>query len=321
MVSSALKNLMAKKTAGATAAPVKKLMLNKKPAAAAPVEDDEAADDAEDEAPAAPAKKVIGKPVGKKPAAPVEDDEDDEAADDAEEEAPAAPAKKVIGKPVGKKPAAPVEEVEEDEAVDEAEDEAADDAEDADDEAGADEAADDAEEEEAPAAPAKKVIGKKPAAPAAPAKKAAAPAAEEKPARGLFGSAAKKAAPRKVPTQGGMITREEALRMFAEKYGVGQAQAKDALEKFEEFYLSEIFPNFSCTLFGVRFKHTSVAARVYSGTGGLNVESDGLATLVNDHTVVKATMAFGRETTKGLLNDDGEFVEGAYNAKGKFVPA
>ena len=241
MASSALKNLMAKKTAGATAAPVKKLMLNKKPAAAAPVEDDEAADDAEDEAPAAPAKKVIGKPVGKKPAAP--------------------------------------------------------------------------------AAPAKKVIGKKPAAPAAPAKKAAAPAAEEKPARGLFGSAAKKAAPRKVPTQGGMITREEALRMFAEKYGVGQAQAKDALEKFEEFYLSEIFPNFSCTLFGVRFKHTSVAARVYSGTGGLNVESDGLATLVNDHTVVKATMAFGRETTKGLLNDDGEFVEGAYNAKGKFVPA
>ena len=263
-----------------------------------------------------------GLPIGKAKAAAakaVEVEEEEEEQEEEEEEVPA-PAPKKKG-PVAKAKPTPVEEEEEEEQEEAAEEEEEEDASEEEEEEEQEE-----EEEEVPApAPKKKgpvVAAKKTVAapatkkgPVVAAKKVVAKKAAEEEApgrRALFGGTSKKAVERKVPVEGGVITREELLRRFSEKNGLTIADSKKALELFEEFLTEDIFPNFSVNLFGVKFKRTVVADRLYDGVGGLAVETDGLVTLVKSHVSVKANITVGKESLKGAVTEDGEFVEGKY---------
>ena len=138
---------------------------------------------------------------------------------------------------------------------------------------------------------------------------------------GLFGAAKPKTAVQRELVTGDVMPREEIHRRFAEKMGCTIADASRGLKSIEEFFLEEVFPEYSCNLFGVRFKRKVVGARVYAGTGGLKVENP-LATEVSEHICVSANIMYDRESKKGLVDDEtGEFVEGTINAKGKFIPA
>lgn len=274
-----------------------------------------------------------GLPIGKAKAAPkAVEVEEEEVEEEEEEEAAPAPTPKKKGLPVKAK-AAPVEEEEEEEETSEEEEESTEEEESSEEE----ETEEEEEEEAAPApktpakkgavVPAKKTVAapvakkgavvapKKAAVKAKAADEEATPAAGK---RGLFGGTSKKSVERKVPVEGGVITREELLRQFSEKNGLTIADSKKALELFEDFLVTDIFPNFSVNLFGVRFKRTVVADRLYDGVGGLAVETDGLVTLVQSHVSVKANITVGKASLKGAMAEDGSFIEGKY-IKGAFV--
>jgi hypothetical protein len=186
-----------------------------------------------------------------------------------------------------------------------------------------------AEEEAAPAPAAKKtVVAKKapvavkkagPVATKKPVAKAAAAEEGGAKAKTLFGAARQPRQPKELPNEGSIIPRDDFLRMFAEKEGVTIADARRTLEKFEAFFAEEIFPKYSVNLFGVKFRRSPVQSRIYAGTGGLEVEANPLATFVHEHIAIKASIAIGKVSVKGQVNDDGEFVEGNLDAKGNFV--
>ena len=266
---------------------------------------------------AAPAK------VSKKPSKPEVEDEDDESQveggeggdEDEEEAAPAKPAKKALVK----KPAKAAEPEDEDEDGESSDDE------------GSDE-----DEEEAPApkkgakaaAPAKKAA---PAAPAkkAPAKKAAAeddeevptPAAKKGGTKSAWGAKPEKE--RKALTPGSWMPQEEMMTRFHEKLvelGIAPptksitTQVVKAFESFLKDTLSEYDVKFI-----EKFRRREMEARVYAPNTELAQVATPYHTLVSPHRKVSLNLYFDKTMTKGTVNDDGEFIEGKFDAKGNFT--
>ena len=281
---------------------------------------------------AAPAK------VNKKPSKPEVEDEDDESqveggegSDEEEEEAPAAkPAKK----PLVKKPAKAAEPEEDEDGEEDGDGEASD--EDEDGEEDGDGEASDEDEEEAPApkkgakaaAPAKKAA---PAAPAkkAPAKKAAAeddeevptPAAKKGGTKSAWGAKPEKE--RKALTPGSWMPQEEMMTRFHEKLlelGIAPptksitTQVVKAFESFLKDTLSEYDVKFI-----EKFRRREMEARVYAPNTELAQVATPYHTLVSPHRKVSLNLYFDKTMTKGTVNDDGEFIEGKFNAKGNFT--
>lgn len=307
----AIKSLIKKTTSSTTnTGPAKKPgLLGKagkpsKPAKAVEVEEEEEEEIEEAPAPKKPAGKLLGK--AKPKAAPVEEEEEEETEEESEEEE------------------AEEEETEESEEAEEESEEEEEEAE--------EEEAEEEEEEEAPAKPVKKGLTK-PGVKAAPAKASKAPVKaapakkaksdEEAPAstgKGLFGSKPKKASAPRVVEEGAVLPKDELARMMAAEFGCTAAEAANSLKKIETFMLEQVFPKYDVNLFGARFKRSIVAPRLFNTVGGLEVQTDGLSTLISEHVRVTGTIYFGKERKKGQGESVDDFVEGTLNAKGKFVP-
>ena len=181
------------------------------------------------------------------------------------------------------------------------------------------------EEEEVPAkkvtkkkatTPAKKVVAKKTATPAKKvvAKKATAPSkkatAEPKAAStSLFG---KKATAAKTISEGDTMKREDLISLVVDRITLEQGvtptkkQVEDFIKLLEAVIVEEVFPLYSLNFLGVRFKRSIVAPRVFNGAGGLTVAVEH-ATEVSEHIKVTGNVYIGKTSTKGTVDDDGEF--------------
>jgi hypothetical protein len=277
---------------------------------------------------AAPAAKVAPKGVVKKPApAPVEETEEEEQTEgeeggEAEEEEVAAPApKKVVGKVAPKKAApAPVEETEEEEQSEEEGEEGG-----------------EAEEEEEVAAPApKKVVGKvapKAAAPAAKVapKAAPAPAAKKAPAAAAApaakkggGWAKKEQKEQRVLEPGQWMPADMFVDLLHEKLvekdiaPPTKAMTAAILKTMEET-MGEVLVNNDLKFLGVKSKRRQAEARVYAPNPGLDKVATPYHTMVSPHTKVSFSLYFDKTTSKGQVNDAGEFEEGAFDDEGNFI--
>ena len=256
---------------------------------------------------AAPAK------VSKKPSKPEVEDYDDESqveggeggAEDEEEAAPAKPAKKALVKK-GAKAAEPEDEDEDGESSDDE---------------GSDEGSDE-DEEEAPAP-------KKGAKAAAPAKKAPAKKDEEVPTpaakKGGTKSAwgAKPEKERKVLTPGSWMPQEEMMTRFHEKLvelGIAPptksitTQVVKAFESFLKDTLSEYDVKFI-----EKFRRREMESRIYAPNTELAQVATPYHTFVSPHRKVSLNLYFDKTMMKGTVNDDGEFIEGKFDAKGNFT--
>ena len=238
--------------------------------------------------PAAAPKKILPKK-----AAPVEDvDTDEEEGEGEEAEAEATPAKKVVKKAApapAKKKAAPAAEEEGDE-----------------------------DEAEAPAkAPAKKANGK--AAPA--------PAAKGGPKYGVK----KKEAPAKKKAElaaGSWMPQDMYVtnlyqKLVDEELIDSSSFPKAALQailKAHESMMLETLQNYDLKFLGVKSIRRNIEARVYAPNEVQAQVATPYHTLVGPHEKVTFTLFFNKEITRGTVDDDGDFVEGSFDAKGKFVP-
>ena len=322
-----IKDLLAKKKNGASPATASKKV--SKPA------DDEEEDSQveggegegeEEEAPAKPVKKVLAKKPAPKAAEPEEEEEEGEEEEAEEEEE--APAPKKAAKPAAKAPAKkapakaaePEEEEEEESSEEEAEEEEA--------------------EEEAPApkkAAAKapvKAAAKAPAKAAAPAKKAAKPAADDegedevptgKQTRTGKNSAwgAKKEKERKELKPGSWMPQDELFSRFHDKLaemGIAPPTKSVTIQVVKAFetFLEETLAEYDVK-FVAKFKRREMEARVYAPNTELAQVATPYHTLVSPHTKVSLNLYYGKTMTKGTTTDDGEFVEGQFDAKGNFV--
>jgi len=300
---------------------LKNKLKKKAPVAVAPSveENDEEEEEVVEEV--APAKK--GLKSLKKKAAPVQEEaeeEDEDDSEDGEEEAveEVAPAPKKGGLKSLKKKAAPV--VVDDEPEDEEET--------------ADEDAEDSEEEEVveEKVPAKKgkLASKKKAAPVqeeAEEEDDSEDGEEEAPApkKGskstLFSS--KKSASAKearVLREGDVMTRDEFLAPFAKEMGISMTDARTFTSALEE-HMSNMLSQYQFNFMGVRFKRTVVDERLFQGCGGLKIEGpeSELVTKVFPHVQASLRITKDRVSTKGIIDDNGEFVEGNFDDKGNFV--
>jgi hypothetical protein len=276
---------------------------------------------------AAPAAKVAPKGVVKKPApAPVEETEEEEQTEgeeggEAEEEEVAAPApKKVVGKVAPKKAApAPVEETEEEEQSEEEGEEGG-----------------EAEEEEVAAPAPKKVVGKvapkapAPAAKVAP-KAAPAPAAKKAPAAAPApaakkggGWAKKEQKEQRVLEPGQWMPADMFVDLLHEKLvekdiaPPTKAMTAAILKTMEET-MGEVLVNNDLKFLGVKSKRRQAEARVYAPNPGLDKVATPYHTMVSPHTKVSFSLYFDKTTSKGQVNDAGEFEEGAFDDEGNFI--
>lgn len=204
-------------------------------------------------------------------------------------------------------------------------------------ETGAEEEGDGEEEEEA--APAKKPAKKPAAAPAKkPAKKAAAkPAAkkaskdeDEVPAKaakkGSTGGAwgAKKDTKEKRELKpGSWMPQDEFFSRFHEKLvelGIApptKSVTIQVVKAFEEF-MKETLADYDVK-FIEKTRRREMEARVYAPNTELKQVATPYHTLVSPHTKVSLNLYFGKEMTRGTVDDDGEFIEGQFDAKGNFT--
>lgn len=197
-------------------------------------------------------------------------------------------------------------------------------------------------EEEAPKTAPKKMLKKKAPAPVAVAEEddtddmdphaeevdeVAEPAADEEvttstkgTARSLFGAPKRKAVSTRTFEEGDMLTREELVRRFCEVHPeYPQGQVASFLKQFEKFVEEGVLGVHPFKFFGGEFKLGHVAARDYSGNGGLShVEDNGLVTRCSEHTVVSYRRPIGRESVRGMFDEDGNFVSGNV-VNGEFV--
>lgn len=139
-------------------------------------------------------------------------------------------------------------------------------------------------------------------------------------ARSLFGAPKRKAVSTRTFEEGDMLTREELVRRFCEvhpEYPAGQVAS--FLKQFEKFVEEGVLGVHPFKFFGGEFKLGHVAARDYSGNGGLShVEDNGLVTRCSEHTVVSYRRPIGRESDRGMFDEDGNFVSGNV-VNGEFV--
>ena len=139
-------------------------------------------------------------------------------------------------------------------------------------------------------------------------------------ARSLFGAPKRKVADTRVFEEGDMLTREELVRRFCEVHPeYPQGQVASFLKQFEKFVEEGVLGTHPFKFFGGEFKLGHVAARDYSGNGGLShVEDNGLVTRCSEHTVVSYRRPIGRTSDRGMFDDDGNFVSGNV-VDGEFV--
>ena len=180
------------------------------------------------------------------------------------------------------------------------------------------------EVEEAPKRTAKKPVATKSAPKkAAPttAKKSTATTTAKKPAAktnssefSLFNKQVKQSRELK---EGMTVTRDELIELYATELGCNKATAEKAIKAFETVLTEQVFPNYEVNLFGTKFKRVFVEERIHSGSGGLDVETDGLSTYIPAHYKTTATLYHDKQKIRGKVVGD-DFVEG-YMSKGKFV--
>lgn len=139
-------------------------------------------------------------------------------------------------------------------------------------------------------------------------------------ARSLFGAPKRKVADTRVFEEGDMLTREELVRRFCEVHPeYPQGQVASFLKQFEKFVEEGVLGTHPFKFFGGEFKLGHVAARDYSGNGGLShVEDNGLVTRCSEHTVVSYRRPIGRTSDRGMFDKDGNFVSGNV-VDGEFV--
>ena len=139
-------------------------------------------------------------------------------------------------------------------------------------------------------------------------------------ARSLFGAPKRKVADTRVFEEGDMLTREELVRRFCEVHPeYPQGQVASFLKQFEKFVEEGVLGTHPFKFFGGEFKLGHVAARDYSGNGGLShVEDSGLVTRCSEHTVVSYRRPIGRTSDRGMFDEDGNFVSGNV-VDGEFV--
>jgi hypothetical protein len=276
--------------------------------------------------------KVIGKPGIKKAAPQVEETEEEggeeeggeEEGGEEEQEAAPAPAKKTIGKPVaGKKPA--VKKAPEPEPEEEGEEEGGE-------EEGGEE---EEQEEEAAPAPAKKAAAKPAAkaapAKAAPAKKAAAEAAPAKKAGGAKWSKAGGAKKAKADVElkpGAWMPQDLFFGKLYERLqenGVIDSSVPKAvivdIIKNTEGLMTEVLSENDLKFMGVKSSRIKVADRIYPPMTELEAVRTPYHTFVGAHDKVTFTLFFGKEITKGTVDEDGTFIEGMFEEDGEtFTP-
>jgi hypothetical protein len=117
--------------------------------------------------------------------------------------------------------------------------------------------------------------------------------------------------------EGMTVTRDELIELYAAELGCNKATAEKAIKAFETVLTEQVFPNYEVNLFGTKFKRVFVEERIHSGSGGLDVETDGLSTYIPAHYKTTSTIYHDKQKIRGKVVGD-DFVEG-YMSKGKFV--
>ena len=194
----------------------------------------------------------------------------------------------------------------------------------------------DDEEEEAPVS--KKPVAKAPVKKAAtktPAKKAkAAEEEEEEPEvpvttrrSGGFGKKPKAEATRRELKPGDWMSQDEFFQRvhdaLKETLGDGAPESKATtitVVKTIEATMAEILENYDLKWCGVKFRRTQIQPRIFTPASGLSQVGTPYHTLVSGHTKVALYLNYGKELTRGTVDDSGDFIEGQFDAKGKFVP-
>ena len=181
------------------------------------------------------------------------------------------------------------------------------------------EGGDEDEEEAAPAKPAKKALVKKPAAEDD--EEVPTPAAKKGGTKSAWGAKPEKE--RKALTPGSWMPQEEMMTRFHEKLvelGIAPptksitTQVVKAFESFLKDTLSEYDVKFI-----EKFRRREMEARVYAPNTELAQVATPYHTLVSPHRKVSLNLYFDKTMTKGTVNDDGEFIEGKFDAKGNFT--
>ena len=129
----------------------------------------------------------------------------------------------------------------------------------------------------------------------------------------------RKTGEKRLLTEGVTITRDEWTNMFAAKHGIPAGEFRKLMLKLEQFIEEEVFPKYNVNLFGALFKRSTTKTKLHSGVGGLKVKDSGLTTMVPPYTKVSATVHIGRQSIRGIMNEDGEFISGKYDSNGEFV--
>jgi hypothetical protein len=114
------------------------------------------------------------------------------------------------------------------------------------------------------------------------------------------------------------VTRDELIDLYAAELGCNKATAEKAIKAFETVLTEQVFPKYEVNLFGTKFKRVFVEERIHSGSGGLDVETDGLSTYIPAHFKTTATLYHDKQKIRGKVVGD-DFVEGHMSKAGKFV--
>lgn len=107
---------------------------------------------------------------------------------------------------------------------------------------------------------------------------------------------------------------------YNEKYAVPPQAAIDMfIRTFERFMLEDVLPKYQVNLFGARFKHSKLDARIYKPNDVLERVKTPYHTMASAHTVARLAISFDKKLTRGTIIDN-EFIEGKFEEDGTFVP-
>ena len=156
---------------------------------------------------------------------------------------------------------------------------------------------------------------------------------EEKVSTGKKDIFQSKKGPKKEPTplkEGAVMPRDVMVAKFTEtlendpayneKYAVPPQAAIDMfIRTFERFMLEDVLPKYQVNLFGARFKHSKLDARIYKPNDVLERVKTPYHTMASAHTVARLAISFDKKLTRGTIIDN-EFIEGKFEEDGTFVP-
>jgi hypothetical protein len=128
------------------------------------------------------------------------------------------------------------------------------------------------------------------------------------------------------PEEAKVIGRQMPLSMFYDQVherfaelGVpNKALTVKLIKEFEKCVL-DIIPHHNLYLFGMNTKRSEIQARIYHPNEVLTTVSTPYSTLVEPHTKVSLSFILNKVTRKGIVAENGEFVEGMFDDDGNFI--